>query len=58
MRNVHLGNLWTLMHLNSILDKTCTSQAGDLNVFVKSFAIVSIDLVEYHYSSAVKVWGL
>lgn len=58
MRNVRLGNLWTLMYLNSILDTTCTSQAGDLNVFVKLFAIVSIDLVEYHYSSAVKVSGL
>lgn len=60
MRNVHLGNLWTLIHINSILDTTCTSQAGDLNVFVKLFAIVSIDLVEYHYacSSAVKVSGL
>lgn len=55
MRNVRLGNLWTLMYLNSILDTTCTSQAGD---FVKLFAIVSIDLVEYHYSSAVKVSGL
>lgn len=58
MRNVYLGNLWILMHLNSILDTTFTSQACDLNIFVKLFAVVSIDLVEYHYSSAVKVSGL